>query len=112
MTEQEAREYVSKLKDFYKTAFAFLTLNLTAILLWLLIGEDYFWPGWVLLFSCAYLIKQAMELSLIPSFNYFTDKLFEFLPGFSPEWEDEQISKLTELEEQTSPIKKTKVKKS
>ncbi|MEB3702148.1 2TM domain-containing protein [Candidatus Bealeia paramacronuclearis] len=98
MNEKEAREYVKNLKKFYTEAVGFGGVVLLFILIWAASGMGYFWPLWVILFGGMGLLYRAINFGFLP-------QLTEMLPFTNPQWEDDQVKKLT------TPASSSKAKK-
>lgn len=101
MNEKEAREYVKNLKKFYTEAASFGALVLLFILIWAASGAGYFWPLWIIIFGGVGLLYRAVNFGFLPKFA-------EMLPFTKPEWEEEQVKKLTSS---GAKSKKTKTSK-
>ena len=107
MTDLEIKNKVTNLKNFYNQIFINLTVNAFAVLIWLLLSVDAYWPIWVHFTSTAILILEAYRLSLI------TAPSVDILPFLRKEWEEETFLRLKKLhnaktnsttkKEQTSP---------
>lgn len=88
MNEKEAREYVQNLKKFYTEATGFGALTILFILIWAASGAGYFWPLWIIIFGGIGFLYRAINYGFLP-------QLAELLPFTKPEWEEEQVKKLT-----------------
>ncbi|HUX79140.1 MAG TPA: 2TM domain-containing protein [Alphaproteobacteria bacterium] len=100
MNEQNAREYVSKLRRFYTDALIYVVVNLGLILIWAIAGGGTFWPIWVIVGWGIGLGVHAFSLGLIPQIN-------GVVPFMTDEWEEAQIRHLMQEKE----IKKTQAKR-
>jgi len=89
MNEHKAREYVRKLRRFYTDALIYGIVNLGLILIWAISGGGYFWPIWVIVGWGIGLGVHAFSLGLIPQID-------AMVPFMTPEWEEEEVRRLTE----------------
>ncbi len=91
MTEQQARVYVHKLRQFYTDILVYGVVNLGLVLIWAISGGGYFWPIWVIIGWGIGLGVHAFSLGLIPQIN-------AAIPFMTSEWEDREIRRLMEKE--------------
>lgn len=87
MTEQQARVYIHKLRQFYTDILIYGVVNLGLILIWALSGGGYFWPIWVIVGWGIGLGVHAFSLGLIPQIN-------AAIPFMTSEWEDQEVRRL------------------
>lgn len=91
--EEDVRAYVKKLGNFYKQLAIYGLVNVGMILIWLLSGEGYFWPIWVILGWGIPLFFVAVDLHLLPKgVQDVMNSFMETLPFLRPEWESEQVN--------------------
>ncbi len=91
-SEQEIRDHVGLLKNFYGEVTAYLFLNAAFVILWLLAGGGYFWPIWPIIVWFVSLAIKASKLKIIDEALYqhccaFRDKL----PFIKSDWTEERV---------------------
>jgi hypothetical protein len=89
-TEQEAREYLRQLKNFYTNLVIYGTVFAICFLIWLANGGS-FWPIWVLLALGASAFIQGLKLGIFPMLK----DLFPFLRS---DWEEQRLKEIFEKE--------------
>lgn len=93
--EDAVRDYVKRLGGFYKQLTMYGLVNTAMVLIWLLSGEGYFWPIWVMLGWGLPLFFVAVDLHLLPKgIQDVMNSFMETLPFLRPEWESEQVDRL------------------
>lgn len=105
MNEKEVREHVKRLRRFYMDVVIYLGVNAFLILVWLLSGDGYFWPIWVIIGWGIGLGLHALSLGLIP-------QMTAMLPFMTAEWEDEEVKRMMEAKSgngdyEAEPVKPT-----
>lgn len=99
--ENQVRERVKALKEFYTSLVIYALISLACILIWLSTGGG-FWPIWVMLGLSASAGMQGVRLGIFPMIS-------ELLPFLKPEWEDEQVKTiLNEVEPPKKPTTRRK----
>src|SRR5258707_11538207 len=88
MNEQQVRQHVRKLSRFYTDALIYGVVNVGLILIWAISGGGYFWPIWVIIGWGIGLGVHAFSLGLIPQLDVM-------VPFMTPEWEEEEVRRLT-----------------
>ena len=100
--ENSIRKRVQALKSFYTNLVIYAVVCVACIVIWVSMGGGPFWPIWVI-FGCGLsAVLQGVTLGQIP-------QLHEFLPFLSPDWEEEQVKKMSKKEkssETSSPTEK------
>lgn len=94
-TDEHVRGYVRRLGHFYRQITLYALVNIGLILVWLLSGEGYFWPIWVIIAWGIPLFIQAIELKLTP--KPLQDVVCSFmhkLPFMKSGWEEEQVDRI------------------
>lgn len=86
-TEEEARQSVRRLRDFYTNLVIYAVVCLLAIFVWVSMGGGGFWPVWVILSCTIAAVLQGMEVGEIP-------QLKEIFPFLTPEWEEEKVAQM------------------
>jgi len=86
-SEKEIREKVRSQRDFYRHVSIYCLVSFVAILIWAISGGGSFWPIWIILGWGTFLAFHAVSLGVFPAVQ-------EFLPFFSPEWEEQQVKKV------------------
>lgn len=89
-SENNIRERIRELKEYYTSLITFGIVVLTCIIVWLTTGGA-FWPIWVIVALGAVSLLKGIRLGLFP-------KLSEIFPFLRPDWEEEQIR--AEMEKQ------------
>jgi len=95
--QEDAAAYVKELSGFYKQLSLYVIVNIFFIVYWLLSGEEYFWPLWVILGWGTPLFFVAVDLQILPkSLQKTMNSLLESLPlpFLKPEWETDQLNRL------------------
>ncbi|MBS0185161.1 MAG: 2TM domain-containing protein [Proteobacteria bacterium] len=95
--QEDAVAYVKELSGFYKQVSLYVIVNIFFIVYWLLSGEDYFWPIWVILGWGTPLFFVAVDLQILPkSIQKTMNSILEALPlpFLKPEWETDQLNRL------------------
>lgn len=86
--ENSIRKRIQALKSFYTNLVIYAFVCIACIVIWISMGAGPFWPIWVI-FGCGLsAVLQGVTLGQIP-------QLQEFLPFLSPEWEEEQVKKMS-----------------
>ena len=101
MNEKEAREYVKNLKKFYTESAGLGFLTMLFSLIWAASGAGYFWPLWVIIFGGVGLLYRAVSFGFLP-------QITKMIPFTNPEWEDQQVKKLTASESKSKKSKSSK----
>lgn len=87
MNDQELREKVHNMRQFYiKCTYVGIAV-FAAFLLWAITGGGYFWPAWIIVGGGLGLAFQAITSGLFPALN-------EYFPFFKKDWEEDQIKQL------------------
>ncbi len=95
--QEDAVAYVKELSGFYKQILLYAVVNVFFIVYWLLSGEDYFWPIWVILGWGTPLFFVAVDLQILPkSIQKTMNSILESLPlpFLKPEWETDQLNRI------------------
>ncbi len=95
--QEDAVAYVKELSGFYKQVAIYVMSNVLFILYWLLAGEGYFWPIWVILGWGTPLFFVAVDLQILPkSIQKTMNSILEALPlpFLRPEWEKDQLDRI------------------
>ncbi len=86
--ENSIRNRVQALKTFYTNLVIYAVVCVACVVIWVSMGCGPFWPIWVI-FGCGLSsVLQGVSLGQIP-------QLQEFLPFLNPEWEEEQVKKIS-----------------
>lgn len=94
-TEDDVRAYVHRLGHFYRQLALYGIVNAGLILVWLLSGEGYFWPIWVIIAWGIPLFIQAIDLKLPPKpVQDVVCSIMHALPFMKSGWEDEQVARI------------------
>ncbi len=94
-TENDVRAYVHRLGHFYRQLALYAIVNAGLILVWLLSGEGYFWPIWVIIAWGIPLFIQAIDLKLPPKpIQDVVCTIMHALPFMKSGWEDEQVDRI------------------
>ena len=119
--EQEIKEYVCLLKNFYMGFYSYLAIVGAMFLIWMMSGAGYFWPIWIIVIWGASLFFRASKLEVIDGAYYrLIYSIRDRLPFLKPGWEDQKQDELKKSSLAGSgdsgvtkaPAKKTAVKKS
>jgi hypothetical protein len=100
--ENSIRKRVQALKSFYTNLVIYAVVCVACIIIWVSMGGGPFWPIWVIFGYGLSAVLQGVTLGQIP-------QLHEFLPFLNPEWEEEQIKKMskkTKKADVVSPVEK------
>ncbi len=84
VSEKEIREKVRSQRDFYRHVSIYCLVSFAAVLIWAISGGGGLWPIWIILGWGIFLAFHAVSLGLFPAVQ-------EYLPFFSPEWEEQQV---------------------
>lgn len=94
MNERQARNYVQKLRQLYIALLIYGLVNLGLILIWLMSGDEYFWPLWVIIGWGIGLGFHAFSLGLLPRAN-------TLVPFLSTDWEEKEVERMMKNEQNT-----------
>lgn len=89
--EEKIREKVRALRHFYTNIMIYGAITLGCFLIWLTTGGS-FWPIWVIVGFAISATLQGVKIGIFP----FLEDVFPFL---KPEWEESQVKKMMENEE-------------
>ncbi len=88
MKEEEIRQRVKALREFYMDMLGFVLGNGLFILIWFIFDSSgTFWPKYIFLVWAIALVGEAYRRNII---NLFSSRI-SFL---APEWEEEKVSKM------------------
>lgn len=102
--EQEAREYLRQLKDYYTGLASKGGIFLICVFVWLFTGGAP-WPLWVLLAFAIHAFIGGVQLGIFPM-------LPDLFPFLKKDWEEDQLRKILEEKKEASGSSKEKSKKS
>jgi hypothetical protein len=127
-SEQEVKEHVRLLKNFYMGFYSYLAVVGGTFLIWMMSGAGYFWPIWIIVIWGTSLFFRASKLEVIDGAYYrLLYSIRDRLPFLKPEWEGQKFNELkkssmagsggtkstpTPAAKNKAPIKKTVTKKS
>lgn len=95
MTEEELRNHVRNLREFYTNFSMYAAVNAALFIIWIITGAGAFWPFWTIFFWGGALAVQAMNAGLFNAQSQeCTQKVLNFLPFLKNSWEDEQVKKM------------------
>jgi len=95
MNERQARDHVQKLRQLYIALLVYGLVNLGLILIWLMSGEDYFWPLWVLIGWGIGLGFHAFSLGLLPNAK-------TVVPFLATDWEEKEVERIMKNEKSST----------
>ncbi len=93
--EQEIKEYVCLLKNFYMGLYSYLAVVGGTFLVWIMSGAGYFWPIWIIVIWGTSLFFRASKLEVIDGSYYrLLYSIRDRLPFLKPDWEDQKQDEL------------------
>lgn len=119
--EQEIKEHVRLLKNFFMGFYSYLAVVGGTFLIWMMSGAGYFWPIWIIVIWGASLFFKASKLEVIDGAYYsLLYSIRDRLPFLRPEWESQKLAELkktsltgsVDFGTKKPEAKKTTVKKS
>jgi Sec-independent protein translocase protein TatA len=91
--EQEIKEHVGLLKNFYMGFYSYLVVVGATFLIWMMSGAGYFWPIWIIVIWGAALLFKASKLEVIDGAYYrLLHSVRDRLPFLRPEWENQKFA--------------------
>jgi hypothetical protein len=102
VNEESVRQYIRELKMFYKEVLVSVSVFAVCLIAWLATGGSC-WPIWVFVALSAKLLIRAISIGRI---SIWEVKCFgKWLSFLRPEWEEQQIKKIMNFNEQDSSKK-------
>lgn len=93
--EQEIKEHVRLLKNFYMGFYSYLVVVGGTFLIWMMSGAGYFWPIWIIVIWGTSLFFKASKLEVIDNAYYrLLHSIRDRLPFLRPEWETQKFNEL------------------
>lgn len=90
LTENEIRQRVQILKQFYMDLISYVVVNVALLFIWSIFDKSgTFWPKYVMVVWGLVLMFKAYRMELFAVF-------FQNIPFLTPEWEDERVEELLE----------------
>lgn len=93
--EQEIKEHVRLLKNFYMGFYSYLVVVGGTFLIWMMSGAGYFWPIWIIVIWGTSLFFKASKLEVVDNAYYrLLHSIRDRLPFLRPEWETQKFNEL------------------
>lgn len=103
MSEESIRKRVQDLRSFYMECLNYAIVNVILILVWMFLGDEIFWPKYVIIIWGGVLAFKAYRCGLYPVFIEKSAFLSKKLSFMKDEWEDKKVQELMGRKKSSTP---------
>lgn len=103
MKEEDIRKRVQNLRAFYTDCLNYAVVNVILILVWMILGDEIFWPKYVILIWGGVLAFKAYRYGLFPILVQRSAFLSQKLHFMQDEWEDKKVQEMMGRKKSSAP---------